>query len=224
MRSARRLYVAILIARMFHPSAAFATSFHDDFDRPNGPVGNGWSNAPGDPDGGFVIRNGALVPSKVECSVGINRPIGYSSAVSVSLPMTQQNGFGGLKDRYVAGIVFKNDGTLRGGYGVIIYRGDQNYDNSAVELDLNGVVIGSIPSTFQFGAWIRVDLRLFPDGRIWGRVRGDGHEFTFAFPKHSLKDLPGQSFALLQACPDARQGQVIFPRINDLSLDYDTGD
>ncbi len=114
-------------------------------------------------------------------------------------------------------------GRSRAGYGVLVYRGDQNYNNSAVGLNLNGVTIAKIPSTFQFGRWLRVDLKLYPDGRVWGRIRGDGNKFTFNFPKHSLRDLPGQDFAIMQACPDSRSGTIIYPRINSLSLDYDTG-
>lgn len=203
---------------------ASATSFYDDFDRPNGSVGNGWSNLPGAPDGNLIIHNKTLVPSKTNCDVGVSRPIGYAGIVTLSAPMTQQNGYGGLTRRYVTRLIFKNDGSLMGGYGVTVYRGDQNYDNSAVYLTLNGTLLQTIPSTFQFGTWLHVDLNLFPDGRIWGRVRGDGHRFTFAFPKHYIGNLTGQNFAIVQGCPDDRAGPQIYPRINSVSIDYDNPD
>lgn len=223
----RRLFKALaagLALALAAVAPASATSFTDDFDRPNGPVGNGWRDAPGDPDGTLVIHNKTLVPSKLDCYAGISRPIGYSGAVSVSLPITQQNGYGGVTKRYVTELIFKNDGSLRGGYGVMVYRGDQNYDNSAVGLIQDGVTLTILRSPFQFGAWIHVDLELFPDGRIWGRIRGDGNRFTFTFPKHYLGNMAGQNFAILQACPDPRSARIVFPRINSVSLDYDNPD
>ena len=176
-------------------------SFLDDFNRVNGAPGNGWSQIiNGD---GLVISNDALTTAPGSAFGGIFRPIDFSGPVTVSATVTQGNGFDGLLDRYTASLIFGSDGSSAAGYGIDILRGDQTYSDSRVSLRYNGVTIGTVFSTFQFGAQITVTATLSLDGTITGTIAGDGHTFDFSFGPRAIS-FAGSDLVVATGGPDSR--------------------
>ncbi|HYA04768.1 MAG TPA: hypothetical protein VEF90_02675, partial [Xanthobacteraceae bacterium] len=68
-----------------------AVDFFDDFDRPNGSPGNGWSVPSG--AAGLIIQNDVLTPSTTTGIDGLFRPVDLFGAVSVSATVTQESGY-----------------------------------------------------------------------------------------------------------------------------------
>jgi hypothetical protein len=211
---------AVSAAMLSTAIPASATTFSDLFDRPNGTVGNGWTDTSGNNAGSLVLRKKALSTLDNGCRDGIYRPIGYAGNVTLSAPITQENGFGGLLERYETQFIFRNDGTVSGGYSVSFYRGDQTFTDSTVELLVNGVLVDSVPSSFQYGPMIFVKATLFPDGRVKGRVSDGTDEFQFSFPRRDISGLTGTNIAIVQDCPDTRSNVITYPTINRFSVDY----
>ena len=101
-----------ILALLFGTVPAFATTFTDDFSRPNGPVGNGWSDAADNNGGTLALNHHALTTSNPNCRAGIFRPLDYSGKVTIAAPITQMNGFEGLLNRYETQFIFRSDGTI----------------------------------------------------------------------------------------------------------------
>ena len=64
----------------------------------------------------------------------------------------------------------------------MFYRGDQNFANSEVRLVSNGLLLASMPSTFQYDATIDIQFTISLDGSVQGSVKGSGSVFFFNFP------------------------------------------
>lgn len=185
-------------------------SFTDDFNRLDGPVGNGWTNTTGNTDGDLVISNGALAGTPGRAA--IYRPVDLSSLVTASATITQENGFGG-SGRYV-GFLFGNNGSVLSGYGVFFGRDPQNTGELLVELILNGTQLlassAATPDSFQFGPSITVSVTFAPDGSITGSVIGNGVVFTFDLGVVSRASLPGSNIAVYtQGAADGGSNPVV---------------
>ena len=210
-----------LLALCFISGAAMGTPiiFTDDFNRPDGPVGNGWSNTIGNTGGNLGIRSGALSTPGPDGRAGIYRPIDLSATVTVSGTLTQSNGFGGLLNRYDTSFLFGDASSPLSGYGVYFSRSDQNFANSTVNLMLNGGILESVPSSFQFGASITPTFTFNPDRSIAGSVAGSGNTFNFSFGPRSVT-LPGSNFDITVGFPDGRSSVITNPTLDNLSLSY----
>ena len=207
----------ILAAASAHPAFASIITFTDDFNRPNGPVGNGWSDTTGNVNGNLTINNGALTTPNPDGTAGIFLPIDYSGTVTASATITQMNGFGGLLGRYVSSFDFGTDGNLSNGYSVTFFRGDQTFADSSVILSHNGTTLASAPSSFQFGAQITPIVTLSPNGSISGSVIEGGSTFNFSFAPQSLV-LSGSDFAIVQGFPDSRSTLITKPTIDNVTI------
>ena len=190
--------------------------FFDDFNRPDGAVGNGWSNTTGNVSGNLVIRSLALSTPGPNGRAGIYRPIDLAAPVTMSATLTQANGAGGLLNRYESGFLLGTNGNLSSGYEVLFSRSDQTFASSSVLLELNGSVIDSRASTFQFGAAITPTVTFNPiDGSIKGSVAGDGNTFNFDFGPHTVP-IPGPNIGIDLEFPDPSIS--LNPTIDNLSL------
>ena len=199
-----------------NPVGGTLTTFFDTFNRPDGVVGNGWTDAPDNTPSNLIIQSGALTtPGSVTASV--YRGIDQSGAVTVSADLGQQNGFGGLLRRYTTTLSFGNSGTANTGYGLVFYRGDQNYADSAVILTYNGQTIAALSSSFQYGAAIHTTFTVMPNGDVNGIVTGDGNSFAFDFGVQSLHSL-GPDFAIRLNGGDARSPSLTNSTVQNLSI------
>ena len=200
------------------PRAAIAQSvFVDEFSRPDGPVGNGWSSTAGDIGAPLEIRSGALTAAVTGSTAGVYRAVDQSGAVTVSGTTSQMNGFGGLPYRYVAEFLVGSDGTLASGYGVRIYRGDVNYP-SEVQLMLNGAVVAQQASSLQFGPFVDFTITYGTDGSVSGSVSAAGSSSSFSFaPRGGTPS--GANFAMsLEA-----GGGPVYPTIDNLRIATGSG-
>ena len=170
-------------------SPVVAASFQDNFDRPDGPVGNGWQFLAGQAADNYGIKANKL------SGVGglMFRPALLTSVVSLSGEMTDTVGNLG-PSRYDATFAIRSDGTYASGYGIGIGRSDAGYANSGVSLFDGGQSIASQPSSFQFSGTLPVTVSFFANGSVTGAVGS----FSFSFPPRAI-DSVGQFFRYTQA-------------------------
>lgn len=201
-------------------------SFQDDFNRADGPVGNGWLDSIDNPAADLVLDNGAVTVAGLDSEAGIYRPIDLASTDTVSFTVTQHSGFGGLANRFEYFVYFGNDGTYCHGaygngaggdvgYGIAINRGDQNHTDSKVWLLHDGVRIASIAAPFQFQAQLDVTVTLLADGTLRGRITEGPNEFDFDFGPRTVT-LAGEFLALFVESPDGPP--YIYPSLDNLSF------
>jgi hypothetical protein len=191
-------------------------SFEDDFDRADGSVGNGWLDVT-DNAIDLLLDNGAIGVAGLNAAAGIYRPIDLSSTDTVSFVITQHSGFGGLASRFSYALDLASDGSSDIGYGVAINRGDQNYQDSRVQLILDGVLVGTIFSPFQFQAALDVTVTVLPDGTVLGEITEGGNTFLFDFGPLAVT-LANHNLALFLESPDDRSTTFIYPSLDDLAL------
>ncbi|GFO80534.1 MAG: hypothetical protein A49_01610 [Methyloceanibacter sp.] len=204
-----------------HQTAPCPPRFTDFFNRPDGAVVNGWTNIPSGAGHNLLVDNEKLTTPAPQGDdrAGIYRPINLTFPVSAWATFTHMNGFGGLLNRYDAGFLFGNDGTIVGGYGVFLGRGDQNYADSSVALVLNGVTLESQASSFQYGALINLFATLEVDGSMSGSVYGPEDSFDFSFGPRSV-NVPGNNLALIQGFPDERSSVITNPTVDELNVEH----
>lgn len=194
-------------------------TFTDNFNRTDGPVGNGWQNSTSTTNRNLLIRDGALSTAGIETSAAVFRPIVLSKPVTISATLTQGNGFGGLLRRYAATLLFGSNGSFSNGYGVGFYRSDQDYSDSRVVLISNGVQLASAQSTFQFGTSVKAMFTLHTDGSVRGVVSGPEGTFNFEFGPRSIP-LPGSNVAIELGPPDARSAVITNPTVDNIAISY----
>lgn len=213
-------YVApIALACLFSGAGqalAATTIFADDFNRPDGLVGNGWIEATGSVAGSLVVKNGALTTTAADVGGGIYRPFNYSGTTTASAVITDVSGYGGLQNRFGTGFVFGSSAATSSRYEVSFYRGDQNYSNSQVILSFDGEQIGSAYSTFQFDSEIAATVSLTESGRVFGSVAGGGEEFSFEFGEIGSGISGSSAFGLYQTPPDSRSSMLTHGAIDNL--------
>lgn len=218
-----KLAVLAVILSIASPVASSATDFSlsDNFNRQSAPVGRDWSDSPDNTPGRrLVVLNQRIQPNGVNCNVGIYRPLTLRSSdvVTLSADITPANGFGGLGNRYQTRLRIRSNGSLSSGYGISVYRGDQNYP-SYVQLLLNNTVVGSSLSSFQYGDSVHLSATVYPNGSVTGYVIDNfGQTFLFQFPARDLSTLTGNKFVIEQECPDPRSSTFIFPTIDNVEV------
>ena len=192
-----------LVAGTLTVTSSAAPGFSDNFDRNSSnvgiPAGNNWTDTAGNVGGALVIRNNALAAPGPDGTSAIFRPFGLKSPITMSGTFTQTSGLDGAPFRYESGFLIGTNGNrTSSGYKVTFVRSSANYQNSAVYLGLNGVALGSLPATFQFGAAIVATVTYSPvDGRLSGTVTGDGHSFPFDFgPRAAGVALPNENVGI----------------------------
>lgn len=193
-----------------------ALTFTDDFNRPNSAtVGNGWSNTTGNIGGNLAIKNNELTCPSTG-GAGIFRPFPFTAPITTTARVKEQNGFGTLLRRYVTSFLVRNNGTLNQGYGVVVVRSDQNFNNSQVILVEDNTQLASIPSTFQYGPEIHVSVTFNLDGSVTGTVSAPPPStatFSFSFPPHQIQSV-GDNFSIAVECSSGPVNQ----RIDDVAI------
>lgn len=192
--------------------------FLDDFNRADGDAGNGWTISPDGYGGSIGIVSGALTTSGNHGTVGLYRPVDLTQSVTVSADLTPTSGFAGLRLRYTTALLFGGDGSVDSGYGVYVYRGDENYNNSAIILFYNGQVIEQTASNFQFDDKVHLEFTLATDGSIMGQVSSELGLFAFQFsgltPTYS-----DSNFTIRQELGDPRSPEQAQATVDNLVID-----
>jgi len=169
-------------------TSTYAQSFSDDFNRLDSTaVGNGWIASPNDSPGSLVVQSGALANPHPLGAGTVYRPFDFSSDGRIRLTFTETNGFNG-PHRFENAISLFSDGIQDGvGLHVFFTRSDQGFENSQVDVRINGTIIETQFSTFQYGSRIDVDFAYTLSGQVYGSVTGAGFApFDFSFSSLSL--------------------------------------
>lgn len=170
---------------------AAAVTFFDDFNRPDGVVGNGWLNyAESGSTGTLVISGNVITPSHPSTFSGLYRPVNLASPVTVSLTVSDAETTSGGPFRFDDYLLFGSTGSILSGYGINILRTDSLHSNSQVMLMNNGVVLDTVLSTFQYQSTITPTVTFNPDGSILGSIADGSNVFNFSFGPLALS-LPG---------------------------------
>lgn len=205
--------LALLVGNSAHGASVL---FSDNFDRPDGSVGNGWTDAPDTFGRTLTLRNGHVEAPGPGGLPAIFRPVDYSRGVSASATFGQVNGYGGLPSAFNSSFHFQSSGSVDEGYAIHFGRSDINYANSTISLLKDGVVIDSVASDLQFTTSISSTVSFSADGHIFGSVSEAGSSFDFDFGTHDV--LSGGQFGLSQGGPDGRSGTFLLGAVDDLTL------
>jgi hypothetical protein len=194
-------------------------TFCDDFNRPDGPVINGWLNSAANRTNmeiqGYELTSTAFGNDPV----GIYRPMAIRLPVRVRATIketTAHNPPAG--SRFDSGFhIFDANGpnasdVYLGGYGLRFER-TSAWTQSYVSRVDGGYLDRFIPS-FQFVSVIHVDFTIHQDGSITGTVSEGGNSSSYSFPPRVIVSA-GPNFKY-EHFP--RQVGGLYPRLDDLSI------
>ena len=213
----KSLSVVVCLFLLNQFSLCRAQSFTDDFNRADSSVvGNGWSDLSGNIGGnlGIVSNELTFAPTQTpNAQAGIYRPFTFSAPLTITATLREMNGYyGNLLGRYGSTFRVLNDGSLGDGYGILVYRGDNNYDDSAVVVEDGTNAIATLLSTFQYGPEINVSVTFNPDGSLAGNVSQPGETFDFSFGPHAVED-SGANVSY-----ETWGSTVVPPRMDEISI------
>lgn len=227
MNSVLRTAAVVLTLFCSAPALSSPVVFFDDFNRPDGIVGNGWIDAADNVNGDLLIQNGRLTTG-VDRLASVYRSLDYSNPVRLQVTETPTNGFGGIPNAFGPSYSFFNPGvnvypaTFFGpGVTITFQRSDGNFANSRILLVVEGTEIETVYSSFQFDTSIDIDMMVFPDGHIVGLVSGANGSFSFAFGPQSLSN-PGSYFGVFVNPPSNSTSNFTFATVDNLTLTYES--
>jgi hypothetical protein len=210
-----------------------AQVFTDDFNRPDSPsVGNGWVDCISNAGPNLLVKDNRLsttFSSLDDRAAGIYRPFPFSGTLTVSATISEMTGHNADPRRYHSGLAVYNDGSVGLGYGVFVVRSGSQFTNSEVilfdgsigNIDVDGDQSGRVAnrmSPFQFGPEINVVVTFFVDGRVTGRITGDGLPFDFSFGPRFVRSV-GTNFTVFQVYPSPLNSpNPIYPTIDDVTI------
>jgi hypothetical protein len=168
--------VAVALATLL-PSNARGTVFFDDFNRPNGSVGNGWVEVPGSTGLVLTLEAGEVSQHGIAGSEGggMYRPIPFAGTVRTEAEVAPViiNGSGYLEHTF--GLNY--DPGAGSSYRVVFQ------DNTVRVDDVFTTVGGPIPTNWIIGStgWFHVDFVVRPDGSIDGTTFNGVDSAPFSF-------------------------------------------
>jgi hypothetical protein len=201
----RELWTLIVVSVVLSAAAdANTVVVSDNFNRPDGPAGNGWVDSTGNVAAAPTIVGGRLKGAATNGSASISRPISASFPISVTA--TVGSGFGNSPGRYGTAFDFTNSAVNQSQYaGLFIGRSDFGSNNSSV------VYAGQVlDSPFQYdGSDLAVAFTINLDGSLSGTVTQGTNVFPFSYGSRPISASP----AYFQLGFDVNQGSV-----DDLTL------
>lgn len=184
--------------------------FADNFNRPDSAVvGNGWLDAPGN-SVNLSIFGGALVNTGPFTIGTIYRPFDFSSGVHVHATLSQTDGFNG-PPRFESAVALGNNGTYGSGLSVWFGRSDAAFNNSQVQLQIDGTIVAQVFTPFQYGSELEFDFTYQTSGAVAGTVMSGTDSFAFSFSTSYA--LAGGNVAIY-----LEKGVTIDPRIDNFSI------
>ncbi len=198
------ILLRVLLVTLLLPSAATAQefSFADDFERPNGPVGNGWLDSPDNMGPGLVINTGRVTTLFPEDC--IYHPVVMGSSLTVEADVEVFPSYHGPS---FFGISLLNDGgnAFSDGYCLFIYRDD--FGNQR----FMGVLDDGAGGDFVYASFAgryRLRFTLHESGEIQGWVRSldpfgepiiPGSTYSFQFEAPPTISASGTNLAFSSA-------------------------
>lgn len=196
--------IAKVCALVLFSIPAQASSFIDDFSRIDGSVGNGWS-VMGKNGCTAAISAGRVTSASLtgeNCNFNgafmISRPVDLQSNFQASLQIGEIFGFApGQFSTFVTFGATGIDSTDQG-WGVFIYKGDNNFPASKLILVGNGIEIEEISVPFTFTPSIDLGLELSSSGLISGQVEAGLYSHSFSFSS-AIGPLANSRFSIIQS-------------------------
>jgi hypothetical protein len=207
----------------FFSSATSAIIFQDDFNRIDGNISNGWSTINSGSGTDLSIFNNQLTnASDPGNNASIYRAIGFNNDINVTASIAGTHAStGSSSDRFTHNFSILSDGTdVNRGYSLSFTRTSQNYNNSTVRLIDNGVVVGTLSSSFQYTDSLDLDFTYFLDGSVVGTVSDDSsNSFNFNFGPRAITS-NGSNFQISMGHRDSRspENPAIFPTVDNLVI------
>jgi hypothetical protein len=177
MKNAHLLLRSALAAVLL-PAAALGQghTFTDDFERPNGPVGNGWIDS-GDNTSDLMIYGGRVSSAFTEA--GMHRPISMGSSLRIRADLTLSMPLNAVS------FTVRNSGgwAVQDGYGVLLYQDFYASMNILAVVD-DGVVVDQVFFGAQIGT---LDFTIHATGEIVGAFEPfSGGSSPFSFGPHAI--------------------------------------
>ena len=186
------------------PYAYSSPIIFDDFNRPDGAVGNGWANFT-DPNARDVlgIRNNRLTSLRASDpagSAGIYRPFAPgNSSVRIQSSVTDTDVTNAPNGRFESRWTIFNDGTIASGYGIRVLQSSAVVNNSSIWLEDNSVQQAIVNIPFALVASIDLDFTIASDLSVFGTLTSQGNNFAFSFAAPSTIQSSGSNFGYLQS-------------------------
>jgi len=201
---------------------AGALTFFDDFNRPDGPVGNGWTNTTGNAVGNLELLNDEVTSTDALGYAGIFRPLSFTYPLRIQATIKDTIDSEGARSRFESRFFIFNDGSVWSGYGINVGRSSNRFSNSGVGL-YDGVGpydtdhwVDIIGSTFQFEFELDVDFTIFQDGSIVGSITEGINTFDFNFGPRLIQS-SGENFSYGHTFR-GNAGGSLNPRMDNLSI------
>lgn len=202
---------------------ALAGTFLDSFDRPDGPVGNGWVTVLGHPSAQpmEILNERAVHPSVIGWDSGISHPFPFGiDPIQVEADISSSSGDPSCPGtrRFTARLLVGNDGvSIISGYGICVSRSDNCYSNSTIHLWHNGSIVAFLPASFQFETQVHLRFVVYPDGSLAGDVTEGTSSFAFSFGPRAISLAGGHLLAALEA-GDNRNVAFVPPSFDNIFI------
>lgn len=195
------------------------TIFVDDFNRPDGDIGNGWAIS-SDSDVAMTIASNQLMNSSDsgnDLLSGIYRSLPFSNSARIEATLSEMSASTGAS-RFYSQFLVRSDGSISSGYGILVLRSSDGFNNSQVVLVEDGEWISSSISPFQFSQSLLIDVVIQSDGSIDGTISEGSQSFEFSFGPRTIT-ASGGNFQFVTPGNDPRNSTLnIRPRLDDLKL------
>lgn len=195
-----------------------ATPFFDDFNRPDGPVGNGWIDRAGNA-APSEIENGMLLLPNVGGELGVMRPLPATwSAVRIQATVEGHVNANTNRDNRFDQQVTVFADHLDNGYGLGIHRSDQGVANSSIGV-IGGTGTPQVLTPFQFSGKLFLDVTISSDGAITGHASNGVTVFPFGFSADpAISSYSGSNF--LWSSGTSASGDITDgPRLDDIGIE-----
>lgn len=181
-------------------SSQSAVVLFDDFNRPDGAVGNGWLDSPDNNGGDIEIISNSLSRVASGGTAGIYRSVSFTDGLNVKAAVTEGSGNISVPPgkRFNTGFFILNSTgqqALVDGFGFVVSRSDSAFTNSAILIYDGSTLINTIVSSFQFEHEVEVDATINLDGSIVGSVTEGANIFDFSSSAYSIQST-GNNFLL----------------------------
>ncbi len=192
------ILISLVILFLLIAGAGQAGAFVDDFNRTDGPIGNGWSNTSDNAAGDLELLNGEVTSTSAFGAAGIYRSFSFTDPLNIQATLRDTVDSNGARNRYESYFSILNNGARRSGYGISVTKSSSRFANARVSLiegDGAGfTTIDFMTSTFQYGTELDVDFSIFLDGSVVGSITEGANVFDFSFGAYSIQS-SGDNFA-----------------------------
>lgn len=175
----------------------------DNFDRADGPVGNGWQNTLGNVGGDLSIIGNRLSSLGESGGAAVYQNMAFTNDVHIQATITDMVANNDRVYRYFSRFSVLASDTFNSGYGIGFARSRDGINNSSVQLYDGSNFLDLKYSTFQFTGPLDVDFYIRTNGAIDGSVSDSLNVYNFSYNARTIISA-GNNFQYLQTTQDPR--------------------